>query len=220
MPEQLVTSTELPSVYDIKEAVQVLGNSETFNTELYHPPQTQWLVKLAEFLDWLWSPVKNIGETLYNASPVVYYFVIVILLILLMIFIWHIIKSFKIAFARKTVIQYNPTQKTRALTPDDYIKQANDAGKREDYITAIRLLFRCCLIHLEQGKFRPAVTNRQYIKRHLNTAAEAPLRTFVNLVDYKWYGGRECNKEDWLEAKRASGIIFNYTKSETVSDKH
>jgi hypothetical protein len=86
---------------------------------------------------------------------------------------------------------------------------------RGDYIAAVRLLFRACLLRLESAEKRAAragVTNREHLRQHQDSPVFEPLRVFVDIIDTKWYGRGDCGRDDYEACIAAHARIHQFAK--------
>lgn len=213
MPEPV----RMPDPSQIRDAAEMVLASPGYSLNLYEPPYFDQLRDGVRWLNELIAPLWSFGEDLYKASPVLFWIFTAILLLIVFALIGHIIYSFRAAFARRQIKEYQAAQSEPALDPAHWEKRAETAARKEDFILALRLLFRAGLLRLEGGKVRPAATNREYVRRYRTTPAEEPLRELVNLIDYKWYGGRSCVYDDWQTGKEAYEAICVYVEERSAA---
>lgn len=187
-------------------AAQVLAEGDYILT-LYEPPYFEYVRSLADFFERLLRPLSRFLDELYNISSVAYYIVIIIMVLALILLLAHAYYSLRTAIARRKFVQYVPVSDLSGKEPAYWENLAQKAAGEGDFITALRRLFMAGLLRLEGGKLRKAATNREYLRRYRQSKARQPLETFVRLIDYKWYGGRECLREDWEEGQGAYRTI-------------
>jgi hypothetical protein len=92
------------------------------------------------------------------------------------------------------------------VNPVELAKQAEAARTEGNYILGVRLLFRACLLLLEQRegkKFRPGATNREHLNRYRQTPLYDWLSRFVWIIDSKWYGSEVCLPADFAACHEA-----------------
>ena len=98
---------------------------------------------------------------------------------------------------------------------------AQEAVAQGDFISAVRYLFRACLVRLQandERTFRPGMTNREYLRRFRKTSFVDSLALFVELIDTKWYGGGDCRREDYESCRTAYALIQQQMKD--ISHAH
>lgn len=209
-------AAKLPSASEIRLAASQLLESGDYTTTVYQPPAMNWLGTVAKWLDWILRPIFNVGSGLKAVSPVAYYTVIVLLVLVLLALIWHIIYSLRLIVSKKRYARYSPQAPSKPIDSTGYAKLAQEMAEKGDYITAIRLLFRSCLLKLDSEHLRPAITNREYIRRYRNTPARQPLECMVSIIDYKWYGTQSCSEQDWQSAAAAAHSITDYLSEKDI----
>lgn len=187
-------------------AAQVLAEGD-YALSLYEPPYYDYVRSLADFFERLLRPISRFLGELHNLSPVAYYLVIIIMALALLLLLAHAYYSLRTAVARRKFAAYVPVADTSRKEPAYWESLAQQAAGNGDFITALRRLFMAGLLRLEGGKLRKAATNREYLRRYRQSKARQPLEAFVRLIDYKWYGGRECLREDWEEGQNAYRAI-------------
>jgi hypothetical protein len=104
---------------------------------------------------------------------------------------------------------------TKTTNPRTLEMEAAEAAQRQDYIRAVRLLFRASLVRIEQAaqrKSRPGITNREYLRRYRDTAAYDALKLLVDTIDDKWYGYATCDQGDYLKCLQANDVLRSATE--------
>ena len=99
--------------------------------------------------------------------------------------------------------------------PETWERRAQEAFMNQEYIAAVRYLFRACLLRLERAnkhRIRRGATNREYLRRYRETAAFEPLSRFVEVIDTKWYGGGSCVLEDYQDCAQAHSTICHFAE--------
>ena len=165
------------------------------------------LKPIVRFIGTILRPFQYAFAALRAISPVLAWIFIIVLCLLLAGLIAHIIYSFKVALAkRKHRGGLAAAQKEMADEPAEWEKKAGESAASGDYISALRYLFRACLLRLERAHKRPlrrGATNREYLGFFRKSSAYGPLSFFVEMIDYKWYGGDSCTLENYQEGKNA-----------------
>lgn len=170
------------------------------------------------WLRWLWNvlkavlaPLGRLFHTLWDVSPVLAIAYVVALVVVLVVLLWHIVYSFRVALHGRLDDRGYTGAEHRVVDPEELEARARQAAQRQDYITAVRWLFQACLLRLEPADrraLRRGATNHEYLRRFRGTAAYEPLRRFVVVIDFKWYGQGRCERADFDECQRAHAEIL------------
>lgn len=107
------------------------------------------------------------------------------------------------------------------LDPANLERQSAEAAVRGDCSLAVRLLFRACLLRLEQAesrKLRGGTTNREVLRRHRHAPVYEPMKVFVEIIETKWYGMGECSSADYETCRLAHAELLRSMKG--ASDVH
>lgn len=161
---------------------------------------------IIDFFEWITTPLRG----LFEVSPVFAWVVVLTLILLLALILGHLIYTFAAVFQRRKRAFELPDDVEAGARPEMFEQQAQQAVAAGDYIQAVRLLFRACLVRLEQAEERPlrrGLTNREYLRRYEDTLFHEPLVPFVNTIDRKWYGGGECRAEDYEQCAHAHAEV-------------
>lgn len=101
----------------------------------------------------------------------------------------------------------------RPPQPETCLAQAEEAARRGEYRTALRLTYLAILLHLDRAAlvtYDAARTNGE-ILRHLREPAQAPVRRLLlpvtRKVDERLYGGMEVAPQDYEECRAACGQL-------------
>src|SRR5262249_53252949 len=140
-----------------------------------------------EIIRWILTPFRWLFDVLEGLPAVVTWFIVITCFVLTVLLIGHIIFSLVRAIRgplrqQKTLL--NGTSKE--YDPKELENQADLAFAREDYIGAIRWLFRATLRRLElfeKKKFRPGITNRELLRRYRASPFADALLCFVDTID-------------------------------------
>jgi hypothetical protein len=205
MMSAIFATANLPEPEKIRStAEEVVGRSE-FQLRPTHDSKALW--------DIIWSllePIFKFFGRLWDISPVLAWTVIVGLILLATLIVTHIIYSIRKAVARRQSLSAEIKFESRKTDPDELERQSEDAAARNDYITAVRLLFRAALLRIargEQRELRPGTTNREYLRRYGQSPFAGSLRQFVDVIDAKWYGGGVCDASDYQSCRHAHTTI-------------
>lgn len=192
-----------PEPEAIRNAAAAILRNPDYTLNLYEPPYTSVLRSFLEHLNDLLRPIFKALESVWNLPPLLLWPLAILALLLGTFLTWQAIRAVHRVAAKRRLKEYHPASAEEVKDAEYWRCEAERLAAAGDFLTALRLLFRSGLLRLENGKVRKAATNREYLRRYRNTPAEQPLRVLVQLVDYKWYGGRECIGRDWEEGRAA-----------------
>jgi hypothetical protein len=108
-----------------------------------------------------------------------------------------------------------------ALPPDELQHRAEEAGARQEYAGAVRLLLRASILRLEAAEQRinrPGITNRELLRRYRSTPVHDPLARLVETVDLAWYGERECTALDFQLCREACETVRSLARPRRQMD--
>jgi len=175
-----------------------------------------------ELLEWLLTPFAWLFDSLQGLPDWLRWLIVVGLFVLLVALVTHVIYTIAVALrGPRRAGKHGEIGKARRLDPAALERQAEAAAAGADYIGAIRLLFRACLLRLaagEQRAFRPGLTNREYLRRYSNTPVFEGMNLLVETIDCKWYGGAECARTDYEACRDAHGRIRGLTRERAHAD--
>jgi Domain of unknown function (DUF4129) len=201
----LAIATTIPDADTIRRTAQeVVGRSE-YQIRPVHNSRFLW-----ELLERILGSIFRFFASLWDISPVLAWVVAIGLTLLLVVLIAHIGYTFWRVFVRRTQLVDAPQLELRQIDPVDLERKAEDAAVQNDFITAVRLLFRAALLRiarLEKRTFRPGTTNREYLRRYGQSEFTQPLTKFVEVIDAKWYGYEQCVAQDYQACRRAHSTI-------------
>jgi hypothetical protein len=149
-----------------------------------------------DWFDWLWE-----------MSPILAITLVVALIISLALLLWHIIWTTVVVIRRdRRAIDALADLSGRKVDPAELAREADAASAGGNHILGVRLLYRACLVRLEQAEeraFRPGATNHEHLKRYRSTAVYDWLDRLVTTIDSKWYGPEPCLPSDFVECRDA-----------------
>ncbi len=163
--------------------------------------------------EWLWrliEPIVAFFGRLWDISPALAIVVVVVLTVVLVALVAHIMYAFARAISGGKGLAGTSAIERRRIDPSRLEAEADEAARREDYIEAVRLLFRAALLRLEHRQNReprPGVTNREYLRRYRDSTLFDALRQFVDVIDAKWYGHGLCDEQDYDRCRLAHSLI-------------
>jgi len=164
-------------------------------------------------VDFVWRilrPIIRFFSGLWDISPALAWAVTIGLTVLCVLLIAHIVYSFRQAIARRAQYGRAFAGESKKLDPVELERKAEDAATREEYIAAVRLLFRAALLRISQSEnreFRPGTTNGEYLRRYRQSTFVNALGQLVNVVDAKWYGFGACDAQDYRACRLAHSQI-------------
>ena len=174
---------------------------------------------LLRVLWWLLGPIRALFGVLSDISPVLAWLVIIALVLVLVALVAHIAYTFKVALERRrTSRRFEAGSGLESIDPATLERQAEEEVAGRNYIAAVRLLFRACLLRLHQTEkrtFRMGLTNREHLHRYRSTRVFDALKLFVGTIDAKWYGGGVCLAEDYEACRGAHDRIRGTIKERT-----
>jgi len=179
------------------------------------------------FLHRLWvefiSIFRNFFLWLYKMSPVLAWLFIGVLVITLLLLVGHIVWTIVMVLrGKRGEAALADSLTSDNINPEQLVKQAEAARADGNYILGIRLLFRACLVLLEQRegrKFRLGATNREHLNRYRQTPLYDWLAQFVWAIDSKWYGSEACLPADFAACHEAYERI-NAMAAERADAQH
>jgi len=165
--------------------------------------------RLWEFLGWIWDRLVELTEFLQGLLGPWVWLLYVALTALLVLLVWHI----GYTMSRGLRIQERaprPAQGGRSRDPRELERLAEAALGLNDYVEAVRLLFRAAILRLENAERRtnrPGMTNRELLRRYRPTPLYSALQQFVEVLDTAWYGGHECGQADYELCRQAHNTV-------------
>ena len=198
-------TTAMPDPETIRRTAQEVVYRPEFQIRPTHDSRFVW--------DLVWRilrPILRFFSRLWDISPVLAWAVVIGLSALAIALLVHIVYAFRTALVRRTHLGDALRQDSRKIDPIELERQAEDAAVREDFITAVRLLFRAALLRIaqtEKRELRPGTTNREYLRRYAQSKYAGSLQQFVDVIDAKWYGLGLCSAGDYQSCRRAHTAI-------------
>jgi len=176
-----------------------------------------------ELIRWLLTPFRWLFEGMAGLPDAVRWIVVIASFVVCVALIAHILYTLFAAVRGPVLnrkLRLDSTKKE--FDPRDLEREAEAAVAKEDYIGAVRLLFRATLRRLElfeKKKFRPGITNRELLSRYRSSPVAESLSRFVNTIDFKWYGQMPCGQADYLSCQDEHGRICRYIVGSTPTDR-
>lgn len=205
------TPLALPDSEQIRQTAQEVLSRPYYRLDEEPFDAVSFWMRIAEFFADVFGPIYRWMDGLFDISPILGWSVIGLLVALLLALVVHIIFTFSQAMRAGRRDYALSEAKSRASSDPKYWEELSlAAAKEQDFIRAVRFLFRACLMRLEQAQGRALPrggTNREYLRRYQNTPAHEPLGRFVAIIDTRWYGGGGCTEEDLRECQSAHSTL-------------
>ncbi len=195
--------SQAPAPKRIKDTVEAVLSQKKYQPDpdpIYNQPDLNKHVQGP--LDWLFRRISDMLDALFEISPVLYYLFIVFLVALLAIIIWHMVNTFRLVMQKRKYRHPASDERStrRERDASDWEKDAQQEVEHENYIAAVRCLFRALLYQMRASKLpgiRRGMTNRQYLRRFGSTPLGPVLESFVGVIDERWYAGQSCGYEEY-----------------------
>lgn len=166
-------------------------------------------------IQWLFSFLDGL-------PPVLWWLVVIGLTVVLIVLLTHMGYAVASLFrgGKRGGISITKLGKIQA-DPETLERLSAEAAARGDCSTAIRLLFKACLLRLEKAeskRLRGGTTNREVLRRHRNTPVYEPIKLFVEIIETKWYGPGVCTEADYQACLTAHAELLRSARR--VIDVH
>ena len=178
---------------------------------------------LQRLFELLIAPFRWIFDAMEGLPDFIRWIVVVGLFLLLLLLIGHIVYTLTATLRpSRHKSKFLPASKADPrLSVEEFEQLSQEAISRQDYISAVRYLFKACLTHLQALEGRslsPGLTNWQYVRRYRKSRFVDSLRRFARVVDASWYGNSVCREEEYLRCKQAYKEIRSQTKEDSHAD--
>jgi hypothetical protein len=201
----------LPDPEVIRKTAEEVIQSPEYQLEPATGDPTFILAMLFRILRWLATPFIWLLDLMEGLPTVLQWIVVIAAVVILVAIIVHIVYTFVVAFrGPRRKLGFELSDPVEHLSPEGLETLAEVALEQHDYISAVRHLFRACMLRLElyeQKSVRLGLTNREYLRRYQKTQAFQPVKQFVEVIDVKWYGAGECTLEDFESCRQAHSEI-------------
>jgi hypothetical protein len=163
--------------------------------------------ELWAFISRIVEAIRELFGALWEMSPILAIAVVLVLVVSLCLLLGHIIWTLVTVVRRdRRTLDALDELSRRKVDPGELARQADDAGAHGNYILGVRLLYRACLVRLEQAEekpFRQGATNWEHLNRYQATPVYDWLARLVSVIDLKWYGHEPCLPSDFAECRDA-----------------
>ncbi|MBC8115831.1 MAG: DUF4129 domain-containing protein [Candidatus Saccharimonas sp.] len=172
-----------------------------------------WMFALMlEIIEWILVPFRWLFDLTEGLPSVLRWMIVLGLAAIVALLIGHIVYSIVTAVrGPKRVSGSGLEERRRSIDPAELERLAGEAARRADYITAIRFLFRACVVRLERSEKkmnRPGTTNRELLRRYRSRPGLGDsLRQLVETIDRKWYGDEACSDADYAACQSAHSEV-------------
>jgi len=217
----LLAQSTLPPPAAIREAAKNVVARRYYHLD--SAEASDYTPLILKIFRWLLKPFELLFDSLEGLPEAVRWLIVLLCVVVCVALVAHIIYTLIAAIRAPLYLRQHPQGSThKEYDPRDFEQQAELALSREDYIGAIRLLFRATLRRLElfeKKKFRPGITNRELLKRYRSSPLAESLLSFVNTIDLKWYGQMPCGQADFITCKNEHGRICQYIGDSKFADR-
>ncbi len=202
----------IPSSQALRDRAVEIVSGRDYQIDSGQSDNSWSLLLLMEVIRWILIPFIWLFKLTEGLPDFLRWIIVLGLAALLVLLIAHIVYSLVTAIRNpKRIADQRLDQRNRRLDPLEVERLADDAARRADYVTAIRLLFRASVLRLERAEKksnRPGTTNRELLRRYQGRPSlNESLRLFVETIDRKWYGDEICSEIDYAACQRAYGEV-------------
>ncbi len=209
--------THIPDPSTIRQTAQEIVQGDEYQLESVATADDSIMLSIIfKIIRWIGDFFRALDGLLGDLPAFLRWFIIIALVALLTLLIMHIIYTIRLMIkggGKKGEFQF-ATEKMR-VKPETLEKEAERLSNQKDYISAVRHLFLACLIRLEEFEkktYSRGMTNHQHLVHFKGTPVFDPFKTFVDVIDFKWYGEDECLEEDFITCKTAHLNICKQTQ--------
>lgn len=192
---------------------EVLSRPDYIEAEI--EPSGDLAALIAKIISWLLIPIRWLFEMTAGLPDFARWAIVIGLLLVLVAILFHMVWSLYRAVTgadagRRRRDARFAAEELPQLQPVELERMADEAAVSGDWIQAVRLLFRACLLRLEKQEKRPfrrGTTNRQHLSRYRGTRFFDPLETLVKTIELKWYGDEHCEQSDFDACSHAHASV-------------
>lgn len=200
---------DLPSSDRIRDISEDVLSASKYQLETTAPKGAlaEIYAQLYRLAEWLLTPIRWLIESLNGFPPILRNVIVVLLCLLLLVLAVHIVYTVIRAIRVKKKGKFEFKLESEAVQDPKVLEDESiRAAQAGDPLLAIRLLFRACLLRIsdkQKRPFRKGTTNREHLTNVRGTGFFEPVRTFVIMIDRKWYGDESCGMEDFEACRHA-----------------
>ena len=168
---------------------------------------------ISRILQAIFGPLQRFAERVFDFSPLLGWLMVVGMVLIVVALMTHIVYTFRVALARRVETISGLSKSRRTMDPARLEADAETAAARGDFIGAVRLVFRSCLVRLEAAEdraLRLGLTNRELLRRYQSAPLAEALRIFVDTIDAKWYGHALCDAGDYEACLQAQRVVHRH----------
>ena len=169
-----------------------------------HEESGRFRLDLSWLGEWLSLPFEALGNMFEGMSPQLAWVLVIVMVLPVVALLGHIVYSFYVAMRVREDFYFS--EQEESLDPSALIDDAQCLAREGNFVDASRRLFRAALIMLEnrrEGRIREGLTNREYLETFQSGWVVENLKTFVDLIDWKWYRDRSFSADDYQRCRKA-----------------
>ena len=196
------STAEAPSPDEIKGRTQEILAGGVYNLEV----QSEYALNPAWITDMLLAPFRWIGSFTGGAPPFVTWIIVGLCISVLLGILAHTIYAVYAARHTSRMPIFDSEETGPRIGPDELVRQAKALAAQGNYVDASRALYRAALTLLEEkrgGLLRIGFTNTEYLRSFQLPWVRENLRTFVDLIHWKWYRAQNFDVEDYAKCSHA-----------------
>jgi hypothetical protein len=199
-----IASAEAGPRHPAPETVRQTARQILLGDSYQHDESGWFRLDLSWLWEWLSLPFKALGNMFEGMSPVVAWVILIVMVLTLFALLGHIVYSFYLAM--RVGEDFSFIEQEEPLDPSALIDDAERLAREANFVDASRRLYRAALIMLEnrrEGRIREGLTNREYLETFQSGWVVDNLKTFVDLIDWKWYRDRSFSADDYQSCRYA-----------------
>jgi len=197
----------MPTPDVIRSTAEAVMARKYYRVDTAGGPLSDVMQRIADLAGRIIRPITDAFGALHDISPFLAWLVIFALFVIAVGLIVHIGYSFRVAVRARRRRGVEATGGgIDSRDPIDWEAGAGEARDRGDYVSAIRFLFRSCLLRVElsrKQRLRPGITNRELLRRFGTSSLRDPLSVLVEMIDRKWFGRESCTETEFLRGAEA-----------------
>lgn len=208
-------ASPLPPPETIRQAALDVVSRPHYQLEI--EPSGESLPLWLQVLQWIARPIFGLFRYLDGLPDILSWAIVIVATLLFLAVVGQII------YWLISALRGFPDRRVRDRTvsgsvlinPEELERESELSGSRGDYLDAVRLLFRACLVRIEiadNKTFRPGITNHDLLRQYRSTPLFEWLEPMVETIETKWYGGHVCTQADYNECRNDHARILEYVK--------